>query len=119
MKSMEIEILTKKENPLLGRLEVQFKVLHPNEGTPKRDAVREELAKQLKATKEKVVVDHMNADFGKQETRGYAKIYTKKEKALEIEREHILKRNKIQKAGKKKEEAKEEGAEGGNQGGKD
>jgi ribosomal protein S24E len=33
---MEIELMEKKDHPLLSRIEVTFKVKHPNETTPKR-----------------------------------------------------------------------------------
>jgi small subunit ribosomal protein S24e len=104
---MEIEIITKKENPLLGRLEVSFKVTHPKEVTPKRKEVRDEIAALLKVQKDKVVIDHMNSDFGKPETQGYAKVYKSKDEALQIETKAVLKRNKLYE--EKKEEKKEEG----------
>ena len=36
---MEVEIISQKDNPLLNRLEVDFKVLHPKETTPKRKEI--------------------------------------------------------------------------------
>jgi small subunit ribosomal protein S24e len=98
---MEIEIEGKKENALLNRVEVDFKALHGAEPTPKRDQVREELAKQLKVTKDRVVVDHMESRFGVGLTEGYAKVYKTKEDALKFENEHVLVRNGLaQKAAK-------------------
>jgi len=92
---MEIEIVGKKENELLERLEVTFKASHADEGTPQRDAVREKLSALLKAPKETVVVDSMSSEFGRMETVGYAKVYKSKDAALKYEREHILVRNKL------------------------
>ncbi len=108
---MEIEIVSKKENPLLGRLEVNFKITHPREVTPKRKEVRDEIATLLKVQNDKVVIDHMNTDFGRPETLGYAKVYKSKEDALQIETKAVLKRNKLleeKKEKPKKEEGKEE-----------
>jgi len=103
---MEVQVLTKKENPLLKRVEITFKAVHKAEATPTRDALRSELAKQLKAAKEAVVVDHSNSSFGRYETLGYAKVYKSKEEALSIERSHILVRNKLKEAEvKEKKEA--------------
>ncbi len=102
---MEIEIEGKRENLLLNRVEVDFKVAHSAESTPKRDQIREELAKQLKVTKDRVVVDHMQSSFGKGETAGYAKVYKSKEDALKVESEHILVRNGLAQK-KAKQEAK-------------
>jgi small subunit ribosomal protein S24e len=105
---MELEIREKRENPLLDRVEVRFLIRHPNQPTPRRENIREELSKELKVPKDRVIVDNMSSSFGLQETKGYAKVYSKKESALEIERTHLLKRNKLIIEEKKKEEAPEE-----------
>ena len=102
---MEIEIVSKKENELLDRTEVTFKALHPKEGTPQREIVREKLASMLKASKDRVVVDAMDSEFGKMETVGYAKVYKTKEAAMKFEREHVLVRNKLKEAVKKEKKA--------------
>lgn len=104
---MEIEIIEKREQPLLQRTEITYKAAHPNEKTPGRETVRAELAKLLKSKKENIVIDHQEPQFGKSETIGYAKIYKTSEILKEIERKHILIRNKfIEDKGKKKGEAK-------------
>src|SRR4030066_1040748 len=92
---MEIEIISKKENELLDRTEVRFKAVHPKEGTPQREAVREKIAAMLKTTKERVIVDAMDSEFGKMETTGYAKVYKTKDAAMKYERKHVLVRNKL------------------------
>jgi len=102
---MEVQVLERRENPLLKRVEVSFKVVHPAEPTPTRDALRAELAKALKATKDVVIVDGAASSFGRFETRGYAKVYKTKEAALEIERKHILVRNGLAQAEKKEKAA--------------
>ncbi|KYK27986.1 MAG: hypothetical protein AYK23_05695 [Candidatus Proteinoplasmatales archaeon SG8-5] len=105
---MELEIQDKKENPLLERTEVEFVIKHPNQPTPKRENVREQLSKELKVPKDRIVVDHMNSRFGLATSTGYAKIYDKKETALEIERKHHLLRNRLVKDEKAKKEVPEE-----------
>ena len=102
---MEIEIVSKKENELLDRTEVTFKALHPKEGTPQREVVREKLASMLKASKDRVIVDAMDSEFGKMEAVGYAKVYKTKEAAMKFEREHVLVRNKLKEAVKKEKKA--------------
>ncbi len=107
---MELDIQEKRENRLLDRIEVRFIVHHANQPTPRRENVREELSKALKVQKDRVVVDHMKSSFGVHDTVGYAKIYSKKEIALEVEREYLLKRNKLivqEKKADKKEEPEE------------
>lgn len=92
---MQAEIVSRKENPLLKRIEIQFKVVHHGEGTPQRETIKEEIAKLAKAPKDRVVIDHMDSQFGTAHTLGYAKIYDSKEDALAFERKHILGRNKL------------------------
>lgn len=102
---MQIEILEKKENKLLGRGEVNFKTIHEKEPTPKREIIREKLASLLNTKKENVVIDHLRTEYGKNSTFGYAKIYKSVEDAKKLESEHILIRNKLI---EKKPEAKTE-----------
>ena len=92
---MEVQVLAKKENALLRRTEVTFKAIHKAEATPTRDALRTELAKELKASKDSVIVDHARSTFGRYETAGYAKVYRSKQDALAVERSHILVRNRL------------------------
>jgi small subunit ribosomal protein S24e len=90
---MELEIVGKRENALLKRTEVRFRVAHPKEQTPKRGDLRQELAKALNATRDIVVVDFVRSEFGRSRSQGYAKVYKSKEDALHTERKHILVRN--------------------------
>jgi small subunit ribosomal protein S24e len=103
---MEIEIDSKKNNPLLKRTEVYFTIKHTGEGTPNREIIRGELAEKLNSKKENVVVNIIKPGFGIQETTGYAKVYLSLESSKGIEREHILKRNKLGETKKDKKEVK-------------
>ncbi len=44
---MEIEIDSKKNNPLLNRTEIYFTIKHIGEKTPNREIIRAELAEKL------------------------------------------------------------------------
>ena len=103
---MEIEIVEKKDNPLLNRLEVTFVVSHPKSQTPKRNEVKDILAGSLGVKKEVVIIDNMEPTFGKPSTYGYAKIYKTVEDARKVEPIYIQKRNHIY-VEKKKEEGGE------------
>ncbi|MCK4718341.1 MAG: 30S ribosomal protein S24e [Thermoplasmata archaeon] len=92
---MEIEIVDKKENAILKRVEVEFAVSHPNGPTPKRNEVRDSIADAMGAKKETVVIDQLSSTFGKPTTYGYAKVYKTVEDARAVEMEHIQKRNNI------------------------
>ncbi len=90
---MEIRIVEDRANPLLHRHEIRFEVAHPTAATPARDAVRAELAKIVKAAKDRVVIERMEARFGTALTLGDANVYDSAEAAKSISREHILVRN--------------------------
>ena len=92
---MEVEIVSKKENVLLDRTEIKFKIAHPKEGTPKREDIRDKISAAVKASKDRVIVDAMGSEFGTTVTVGYAKVYKTKEAAVKFEREQILVRNKL------------------------
>ena len=103
---MEIEIDSKKNNPLLNRTEVYFTVRHEGERTPNREIIRSELADKLNAKKENIVLNTIHSGFGNQEITGYAKIYSSLTKIKEIEPEYILKRNKLIESKEKKQKEK-------------
>ncbi len=97
---MELETISSQDNPLLDRVEIHFRVQHPEERTPRRGDIRTALVELMDAAKERIIVDHMRSEFGKSETVGYAKVYKKQEIAQRVEREHILRRNHLKKIGK-------------------
>ncbi len=108
---MEIEIQSKTDNLLLGRIEVRFVILHEGEGTPKRELVRSELAEKLNEKKETIMVNNMQSSFGSRKTIGYAKVYKSIEDAKAGEADQILKRNGLGTKKKPKKEAAKEGEE--------
>jgi small subunit ribosomal protein S24e len=93
---MELEIVTKKENPLLDRIELEVLARHTGQPTPRRDEVREQVAAAVKAKKDQVVVDHLDTTFGVGLTRGYVKVYKTKQAALAIEQRPIIARNRLE-----------------------
>jgi small subunit ribosomal protein S24e len=99
---MEIKVLEEKSNPLLQRREIQFSVIQ-NLGTPSRLEIKNKLAAYLNSKPELVIIERMKQEFGKRETRGYAKIYESMDRLKNVETEHIIQRNE------KKPEKKEEG----------
>jgi small subunit ribosomal protein S24e len=103
---MEIEIDSKRNNPLLNRTEIYFTIKHEGEGTPNREIIRSELADKLNVKKENIVVNTVHSSFGNQEITGYAKVYSSLKNIKNLERDYILKRNKIIES-KDKDEKKE------------
>ena len=105
---MEIEIESKRNNPLLNRTEVHFRINHVNEKTPNRNIIKTELAEKLNSKKENVIIDKINTSFGLQEITGYAKIYTSSKQAESIEIKYLIDRNKVKEKQTKKEEKTED-----------
>jgi small subunit ribosomal protein S24e len=105
---MEIKVLSEKNNALLKRREVVFKIFHDKE-TPSRKSVVERLAATMNSRPGLVIVDSLKTEFGKRETVGYAKIYETEERARQVERSHIVERNTFgTKETKAEPEAKQE-----------
>jgi len=109
---MEIEIVRERDNKLLRRKEILFKVKHGSSGevgsegsssqehtrgvgsgTPSRKEVREALVRKFGCRPQVLVIDWMKPAFGRTEALGYAKIYESEARMREIERKHILRRN--------------------------
>jgi len=100
---MELTITQKRENPLLGRTEVYFTIAHEKSGTPQRAEIRKAVAGALGGQGGIVILDWAHAEFGRTATRGYAKVYKAKERAMEIETRPVLIRNGLKEAVKKAE----------------
>jgi small subunit ribosomal protein S24e len=105
---MEIEIDSKRNNPLMNRTEVYFTVKHFGEKTPNRELVKSELADKLNEKKENIIISFLKSGFGINKTTGYAKIYSSLKLSKDIEPDHILTRNKLLEGEKKKEKKGEE-----------
>jgi small subunit ribosomal protein S24e len=92
---MEINIDSKRNNPLLNRTEIHFSIQHEGEKTPNREIIKSELSEKLNVKKDNIIINNIYSSTGIQKTSGYAKIYSNIKMTKELERKHILKRNKI------------------------
>ncbi len=102
---MEVKIVSKKDNPLLKRKELEFRIEHGPQGkTPGRLDVKRSLAAELQVKEDLVFVKKMKTLTGTGTTVGVATAYDSASQADLIEPEYILKRNVPPKP---KEEAKE------------
>ncbi|HYC19976.1 MAG TPA: hypothetical protein VEF35_05085, partial [Candidatus Bathyarchaeia archaeon] len=89
---MQIEVIKEENNKLLNRKQLQLKIQY-EAATPARKEVKDKVAADFKVEPERVIIDNMQTAFGKKEATAYIKIYESAEAALQIEQEHILKRN--------------------------
>ncbi|MEM2282594.1 MAG: hypothetical protein QXH26_03500 [Candidatus Hadarchaeales archaeon] len=101
---MELEIVKERENPLLERREVEFRVSHAGAPTPRRVEVLDLLSKKLGVDPNLVVIRRISTLHGKNYSSGLAHLYKTMERLVSTEPRHLLERGK-----KKKEEKKEEG----------
>ena len=90
---MELQIIQNTDNSLLGRQELQLRIAHDSAATPKRMEVRKEVAKQMKAKAELVIIDHLRNRYGRSETTGYAKVYADMPSLKSTETRPILARH--------------------------
>lgn len=104
---MKIEIKEKKENKLLGRLEVEGKVIF-DRATPSNEVIRDALALELKADKNLIVVKHVYSKFGYQQADFLAYVYNNREKMEKMEVMTKYLKKKAAEGKKKKAEEKEE-----------
>ncbi len=109
---MELEILEKRENPLLNRTEVKFRIKHEGEKTPERELVKNDLAEELKVSKDLIIIDYIRPHFGIAVSSGYAKIYKSVEDGKKVEPDYVLKRNNFGIKTKEEKKEKEEEVKG-------
>ena len=88
---MKIEILSEKENALLERREINFRV-HYAGPTPSIKDVRADLIGALNSKDDLTVVDSVKPGFGESRLVGYAKVYKDKE-GMKIELKHKMRKN--------------------------
>jgi small subunit ribosomal protein S24e len=92
--TMEVKITASKENPLLMRKEVQFRIDHgPQSKTPGRLEVKKALATEMKLGEELVFVKDMRTLTGTGTTVGHANVYGTAKQAKLVEPGYIVKRN--------------------------
>lgn len=97
----DIEIILKRENVLLKRTEVTFRLTHPKEKTPQRDAIRDKIAAHVGGKKEGIIIDNVRSRFGAAVSVGYAKIYESADAAKKMEPQFLLKRHGLAEEKKK------------------
>ena len=88
-----MEIINRKENPALDRVELQFQWDHSNEATPSLSQMVDEAAKaEPGADRDMVVVKNVNTRFGMSRTTGTALIYGSAE-LKSIEPDSVIERH--------------------------
>ncbi|MCL5441051.1 MAG: 30S ribosomal protein S24e [Candidatus Thermoplasmatota archaeon] len=89
----EIKIESTRENVLLKRKEIRYRIIYSGSGSPSRESVRDLIAKNTGSKKDLVIVDALKQEAGKRELIGYSKIYQNTESAMLYEPDYELIRN--------------------------
>lgn len=90
---MDIEVVEREENLALDREELELKINHTKEETPKRSEVKAKLAAEEGVDEELIIINELHTKYGASETSGYVKIYDNKDSLKKVENEHIIERN--------------------------
>lgn len=100
-----MEIVDRKENSLLSRIEIRFQLRHEQSATPSRSNLRSKVASlEPGSSASNVIVKDVNTRFGQPLTTGLAFIYDSPE-AMLIEPQYILDRHGVSNGDEPAEEA--------------
>ena len=99
-----MEIIEKKEHPLLSRTEIIAKDSYTG-ATPSRGSIKDRLANTLKANKEFLVIKHIYPEFGFGTAKIIAYLYSNKKDMEKIEPRYVFKKGISR---EKKEEKKQD-----------
>ncbi len=87
---MQLKIITDKENPLLERRKIEFRIIHKGAATPAKKDVAELLAAKLNANLDLMFLKHFNSKFGENISEGTCLIYKNKKNMESIESIKLL-----------------------------
>jgi ribosomal protein S24E len=87
---MKVEIKQKTKQPLFSREQIIFEA--EKDTTPKRKELQENIAAQLGANPEHIVVREIKTIYGTSKVKGTIHIYENKENMLKNEPKHIIER---------------------------
>ena len=89
-----MQVIERKDNPLLNRVEIKFVWDHPNSPTPDLSQMVSAAAKSEPGAREELVfIKDVSTRFGMPRTSGLALIYSSEE-ASQIEPDFIVERHK-------------------------
>ncbi len=86
---MDVKISSVKENPLLGRREVEASIDHEGEKTPSEEDIVSRIAAENNLDEENIQVDGIYTGFGSQHSRAVLKVFEDFEYDEELEEETI------------------------------
>lgn len=89
---MELELVSRRENSLLKRDELVFRVRFRG-GTPSRRELREMIARHLGKSPANIFIRRISTEYGKEEALVFVMAYHSRAMALMMEPKHIIRKN--------------------------
>lgn len=89
---MEVEIISKKENQLFNRQEIEFMAKGAG-STPSRKELRQKIAALVNADEKTMVVDVLDTSYGSADIKGVARIYKDRKDLDGLELSYVIARN--------------------------
>ncbi|MEM2025061.1 MAG: 30S ribosomal protein S24e [Desulfurococcaceae archaeon] len=87
------EVVEERHNPLVGRIEIVFKLVHLGEGTPSRGVLKKELARLYGKPSDLVYIRKVGTEYGICETTVEAHLYESEDRAKKFEPNYLAKRD--------------------------
>lgn len=84
---MNVEIESVRENPLLGRRQVELSVEHEEEATPSREDIKSRFAAENAVDEEEVEVGTIHTGYGRNASTTELKVYEQFDYSEELEEE--------------------------------
>lgn len=92
-RKMEINIKRETENKLIGRSELDIKIVHPKEPTPKREDIRNKLAAQMNKDSNLIIIPEVKTSYGTGKSKCKVFIYKDEATLKATELPYMLKRH--------------------------
>ena len=89
---MKLELLEKKEMPLLSTTRMQF-LMEFEKATPKREDIVKEVAKKAGSDEKLTIIRHVYTKFGKREAKVIAHVYKSMDDLKRIEEKSMIKKH--------------------------
>ena len=86
---------SERDNKLLFRKEIKYTIDFKTGKTVSREGIKNLFADYYKADRELIIVDNNKQETGKNQLKGYVKIYDNKDHAMLYEPDYELIRNKL------------------------